>query len=344
MKRLNERQKKYQQRVSTLRFRRRTHLRKKRQKERDSSIGPQPVYDTTIVAPSRFNLAHTPSRTKLLRFIRRLRVAVKTPQAILLDFSNTSKMISDGTLLFRASLCKAIADATPQTVIRCKLSDSDKINQVLKQLGVLDTLKNETKIEPVDSDVVHWRFAQGTRVIGEKYEDILGHYEGTVAEPLVGGLYDGIVEAMTNTRQHAYPDGVPDTHWWMFSQERDGRLFVAFCDLGKGIPGSLPANPKKRDLWSRITAKFGVSPKDSIVIDEAIKHSQTRTGKHYRGKGLKQLSSVLDDANDSSLYLFSNRGCYKKNNRVSSLTDYSTSIGGTLIQWSLELPNPETLN
>ena len=107
---------------------------------------------------------------------------------------------------------------------------------------------------------------------------------------------------------------------------------VLFCDLGIGIPGSLPQ--KRPQLWRRLLS-IGVANSDSHVIAEAVKLSVTRTGKHYRGKGLKQLQDAVRDHEEGALTIYSNRGVYNWKGGTVTYDDYESSIMGTLIQWRI---------
>ncbi|RLW63945.1 MAG: hypothetical protein B6D73_14245 [gamma proteobacterium symbiont of Stewartia floridana] len=324
--------------------RKRTHknLKRKRLKKR-KLIEFALQYDKIITAPKYFTLGDSKLRSKFLKFIYKLRaLCSKARQRILIDFNNTEHMVSDGTLLFRAHFCRLVSHQSYSSV-RIKYSSNNRINQVLQQIGVLDLVGQHPNIETDDPDVVNWRYAEGAGALGEKFEEILGPYQGTIAEPLQRGLYLGLTEAMTNTRQHAYPERVSSkvnnddgtNEWWMFSQEKDGRIYVVFCDLGVGIPTSLPE--KQPRLWEKLLAKVSGFPPDSRIISEAIKHSRSRTGHEYRGKGLGQLTSVLAGIAGGDLRLFSNHGCYNLIDGNTSTMDYRDSIRGTLISWSLPL-------
>ena len=133
------------------------------------------------------------------------------------------------------------------------------------------------------------------------------------------------------------PDGLNVAHepkeWWMFSQERDGLLTVVFCDLGIGIPGTLPI--KKPNLWKRIQA-FG-SHLDAHAIQEAIGESRTRTGLHHRGKGLKQLVDVIAKVNGGQVNIFSNRGRFTLKSGSESISQFKDDIYGTLITWQVPI-------
>jgi len=140
-------------------------------------------------------------------------------------------------------------------------------------------------------------------------------------------------EAYIETR----PDGLniadEQRDWWMFSQERDGWLSVVFCDLGIGIPGTLPI--KKPTLWQRIEL-FG-SKLDAHAIQEAIGESRTRTGLHHRGKGLKQLVDVVAHVDQGQIGIFSNKGRFTLKSQKESISQFTDSIYGTLIYWKVPL-------
>lgn len=342
MKRLSQKA-----RARLIRLSRKAARRKHRQRAKRAIQRQRARYtSTSLRAPSEFNLATHKTRSELLEFLGGLRTSLLIDRKpLVLDFSYTQRMVSGGTLLFLAELlrCKELLGSAFS--VRCLPPRNVKVAQVLKQIGVFDLANFHKKITAKFSDVVHWKVATGCQVDGSKYDDILGAYEGRVADPLLSSLFRGITEAMTNCHHHAYiatrPDGLgieaEPRNWWMFSQERGGALTVVFCDLGVGIPVSLPK--KKRGLWETIVS-LGKAGSDSSVIDHAVTHSRTRTGKHYRGKGLKQL---LEAARESkgTLRIFSNRGCYTYHDGKTHLRDFSESIMGTLIQWKVPIVQQE---
>lgn len=300
-----------------------------------------------LQAPAFFELSTNTARHKLLSFLADLRQLLIIDKAsVLLDFKMTTRMASGGTLLFLAELhrCKELLGG--RLKIRCCPPRNVRVAQVLKQIGALDLMHYKKLVKPSFSDVIHWRYACGHQVDGQKYENILGSYEGRVAQSLLGSLFRGITEAMTNCHHHAYIDIRPDglehqdvrRNWWMFSQEKDGYLTVVFCDLGVGIPATLPT--KKPNLWQKVLSG-GKAGSDSGIIEQAVVDSVSRTGKRYRGKGLKQLLEAVQETDSGALRIFSNRGCYTFHKGRVKLTDYPGSIMGTLIQWKVPIIQQE---
>lgn len=322
-------------------------VRRKSKKRQKAVCGFKGVQYQIIQAPEIFSLYKPEQRKLLLRFIERLRRSVvlnKKPTFI--DFTPTCKMFADGTLLFVAELRRLMKLTRNAVKIRCAPPRNKKAAQVLKQVQVLALLKYRRHIDLTDKDVVNWRFAAGHEVVGERYDDILGHYDGMLTPCIQTGFYHGLTEAMTNCCHHAYimkrEDGLginnEESEWWMFSQEKDGELSVVFCDLGVGIPNTLPI--KRPSLWEKIKAFGGKS--DSRIIHAAIEDSKTRTGLRHRGKGMKQLLEVVQKSRKGHLVVYSNRGCYAVHDENERIFDYTDSVLGTLISWKVPIEsNPE---
>ncbi|WP_426117211.1 hypothetical protein [Massilia sp. PWRC2] len=263
----------------------------------------------------------------------------------MLDFSTTEKMHAEGTLLFLAELKRLLRHVKGEVEISCILPHNNKVAQVLSQIGVLKLVGCTTAITPVDDDVVNWKTAHGTQVLGEKYEDVLQEYDGDIADLLKDKLYTGITEAMTNVLNHAYDqtreDGLdvePMKEWWMFSQQQHGNLVIVFCDLGAGIPRTLPM--KRAAVWSRILAMG--KTRDADVIRYAVEDSVSRTQQDHRGKGLGQIVRVVSGIPSAFVHVCSNRGVYTARHGGDTETGtYSDSILGTLIFWRIPLHDKE---
>ncbi|MBT8420572.1 MAG: ATP-binding protein [Gammaproteobacteria bacterium] len=339
MKKCDGKRRLYLQRIAANRAKRKFRKTAKTKVE----LRDKATFDDVISAPRFFTLQDEKERRTFLAFIGELdRLRPLQNQRILIDFSMTEQMISDGTLLFKAHLYQLVTQDN-NLKIKVKFSRSSRINQVLQQIGVLKLVGQKSDLRIRHPDVVNWRYAQGAGAIGRKTDGILEPFEGTISETLQKGLYLGLTEAMTNTRQHAYPDIIQTDdftenmriEWWMFSQDKGDRVHVVFCDLGIGIPESLPN--KQPNLWKRILKSFGATPGDSRVISETIRSSASRTGQAHRGKGLSQLTKILSKTKGGDLRLYSNHGCYTLCGGDPYLQDYKTTINGTLIYWSLPI-------
>lgn len=298
-------------------------------------------------APSFFCALNEP-RERLIKFIEGIRLSVRSGcRSILIDFSKTQKLNASGTILFFAEIDRLL-DLFPRLNIRSTIPLNKKTSLVLQQIGFYTRIgKNVPVVSCELDDVINWRVAKGQNVTGEKYDVILGKYDGAITPALQQELYAGLTEAMTNAHHHAYiarrADGIASSKaykpWWMFSQEKDGMLSVVFCDLGVGIPGSLPySDDDGWRKWYLVLSRFGMhNLGDARLIKGAIRHSKTRTRKHNRGKGLTQIVETVLASKGSVAILQSNRGWYQIKDGKETYGDFKLSTNGTIIYWQMPL-------
>lgn len=282
--------------------------------------------------------------------INNLHKLFRSGNKIIFDFSKTEHIFPDGGIYLLAQIC-ALRTKYPNVEVKCLASMTNRTKEVLFQIGLLDRLGWSGACQPTREDVIHWRVATGVNADGAKYEDVLKDYDGALAPPLQEKMYNSIVEAMTNI-SHAYDEELTMGHpfrnkkWWMFSQERDNNLSVVFCDVGVGIPKSLP---RQKNLAEHIFEKLRLSKSDSKAIELAIQHSQSRTKQGNRGKGLHQITTLLSSINGSKISIRSNSGLYVQENEQNaseklkiSTRDIKSAIIGTIIAWTIPLPNTKS--
>lgn len=207
-----------------------------------------------IEAPERFEIEANLQRAELVGFIKRLREAALSPTSlpVRIDFSRTEQMSAPGTLLFTAELDRI--NALRPNRVTCTWPATDRVAQVLQHVGIFEKLGQSRRCKITAKDVKYWKVDSGREVLGQLAAEAMQRYKDLFTDQKQT-LYRGITEAMTNTKQHAYEDERGDgfenvlPNWWMFSEYRDHRLVVAVCDLGIGIPRSLPKD--KSGPWER---------------------------------------------------------------------------------------------
>lgn len=311
-----------------------------------------------VLAPEAFSLEHANERRKLLRMIATIRQhAIKNGTPVLIDFSATRRMYPSGTLFFLAELDRLRVACGDRQLFRGNYPRDRVVEQVLQQVGILGMLHLKARLSTSSfpENVRHWKHASDELAEGKKAGPLVERYTGRLATSLTRGLYAGITEAMTNSVQHAYVgergDELSDRQsarcrrWWMFSQERDGKLTVALCDLGIGIPASLADAEKwAPDFIERLLASLGFGAQDSSLIRAAVEIHRTSTGMEHRGKGLGEILDVVRKARSGHLSIMSNRGFFRHNGATGEdeSRDYPGSILGTLVQWEIPLPESGT--
>lgn len=357
MKKIPARKRRYITLLAKRRFRRRwlEKVNRKAKRKSQDAVNAECFY---LQAPRAFSAVVVRERRELLRFLSRMRKRILVHRKPLkIDFRRTDKMISCGTLLFIAELDRCIR-ATGGKVKVGYVSPRNKIvDQVIHQVGISSLLGRKTKVgADFDKSVRHWRFATGVHADATDFDKVLGRYEGRIATALSKSIFKGVTEAMTNCAQHAYEESRRDgmnirqleRRWWMFSQEDDGILSVAFCDLGMGIPRSLPRVKGAALGWFKrldsFLSGFSIRTKEAALIKAAIEIGQTRTDKDYRGLGLNQIVETAKVRQGSHVLILSNAGGYLlQPDRLikEQLVQYDDSILGTLIQWNMPIAGGE---
>lgn len=281
-------------------------------------------------------------RRDLQLFFDELRdAAVRERRHVHISFDDTIQMTAPGTILFAAELDR-IRALQPNAHISCNWPRNAVVAQVLQHVGVFQKLGMKRTCKITANNVRWWKVATGSQVSGEQVGQAMAEYEHLFSSSKTKTkLYRGLTEAMANSRHHAYAEERGDGYknvlknWWMFSEHRDGHLVVAFCDIGIGIPRSLPLNDA--GLWDDIRELFmSRTDNDAERIRAAIEVGRSRTGKGHRGKGLMEIRSVLD-ALRGRLAIHSNRGSYlyDASNKQEKAVTFSANIRGTVIMWNI---------
>lgn len=301
-----------------------------------------------IVAPKIFDLGADENRKNLTKFLERLRIFVKhnNLRKITIDFTNTHRFIAAGTLLFYSELSYLKQFINNKTKLRYIPPNNPKAFEVLIQIELhklCGIRKPKSKNANKYDDVLNWKVAYGNVVNNQQCAPAIEAHEGQLAEPLIDGIFKGLAEAMTNTVHHAYADIREDglnhkpseNNWWMFSQARDGELTVVFCDLGIGIPRSLP---QKYPSIFRKMRSLGKA-RDHQCIVSSVELNATSTKIPGRGKGLTNIIEIASKNKAGSVSIYSNRGMYKLTPDATKpfSCDLKNSILGTIICWNVTL-------
>ncbi len=314
-----------------------------------------------LTAPECFSLSGRDA-ARLVEFVRKLRqVVLPGFGRVEIKFSHTEKMAADGTLYFLANL-EQIRQLYPKVSFSMRPPSDAVAAQVLQHVGIARILGgHRPQKKPLHPSVRHWYKAAGNNVDASEAQDVFGSFEGRITPELSRSVYKGVSEAMTNCFHHAYADNTLPLHlckWWLFSREDKGELHVVFCDLGIGIPRSLFREDEKVEkgwieylkTWLAERVSDWRQADDALKIKAAIEIGQTRTRKPNRGKGLKQMVGFLDAIgnNAAKVTIYSGSGVYRRMPKkgrpqefTHALSDKKTAILGTMISWSIPLPEKD---
>jgi hypothetical protein len=233
----------------------------------------------------------------------------------------------------------------PDRQVRCTAARNVRVSQVLQHLGVYASLGYITALEPDREDVTQWKKCHADWVDVAEAGKMIEAYESYLAftRSQSSMMFRGISEAITNVKNHAYSksrrdglEGESVRNWWMFSRESVDSLYLGVCDLGIGIPRSLPPMyPKELIAQAMTVASLGKRPHDGAMIAAAMELSRSRMLEANRGKGFRDMLNLANNVANSTFWVFSNRGLYRYRNGHEKVLNFRDSILGTIVIWRL---------
>lgn len=160
-------------------------------------------------------------------------------------------------------------------------------------------------------------------------------------------IFRALLEATNNVIEHAYEEGIAlkyankkGNNWYAtasYDPTKEALRFFVY-DQGVGIPASLRA---KTDWMAPIKAlldRIGLTDHDSDTIGAAFELGRSRTLQGERGKGLRDMLNVLNEARSGYIRILSGHGDYRVDydGRVDKMR-HNSHIGGTLVEWSIPI-------
>ena len=305
-----------------------------------------------LFAPFHIGLMKSFIRKPTLQFCQRLRtVYLHEKKDVILDFSKTRHIDATGMLVVLAEVDRSYRMGQSAQIMRCKCPEGDDfesmvVRQVLDQLEVLDRTEHpqiHQNKSLFDETVKHWRYATGTRV-DDKPGAVLDHHEGRIAPALMTKMQIGLTEALVNSLHHAYnglrDDGCvhfKERRWWMFTRELGATLEVMVCDLGIGIPRSLPVT-WDRGMLKKLRAIFNEDHAHVAAVKSSLILGESSTRDQHRGKGLPQIWNAVQAADDGAVGIMSGKAYVGLETGVGMKSgSYDSQFLGTLISWRVPI-------
>lgn len=305
----------------------------------------------TLRCPPRLDLRENLEAT--LKFLRAVRACSRGLRGkIYVDMRTLQEVSPAGALLLVAEF-----DRWREIAQHAKLNSVDvehwnpTVKQRLFEMGFFRVLRAKPP-SPADASaeqgVRFLEFQSGRQSEGAAAKRLRESIEALGA-PLADSdaLYGGLVEAMTNVRQHAYKRTAQVKRWWMSASVdlKARRLVVMFLDHGSGIPRTLP----RSGIWEDVRGALSAVPLGSVVkddarlIDAAVNFQRSQTGQSHRGHGLKDDVKGYIESHRAygRLRIISRRGQYiyerdAEGSDKSQLNTISDDLVGTFIEWIIQ--------
>lgn len=346
------------------RRRRKDHLKKRSSRKPNSPSNGKKNRNLTdlplVKAPPAIDIYNVRNHEKTVKFLTDLRRTVSAKQKVRICFRDTHAITAAAGLLFIAELDRltkhypnAKYESTPprKQVDKKFGNETFVVESALNRIGFYKLIGKQERNLPEYPNVKCWNHAQGLIADGSIAGELLSQLGDTLSSTAKKRLYRGAIEAISNCVDHAYPTQRPDklnisdNRWWMFVGIYMNRLAIIVCDLGVGIPVTLPQKHSSSVLNKVMEFLKIRGTNDSELIQAATYLSQTRTGEKYRGKGGKDIRSLITHYDNAKLVIYSNKGCYIDRNfpngaqkrNAEMLSERRHSILGTIIEWTVPL-------
>ncbi|EPW4737209.1 hypothetical protein [Vibrio parahaemolyticus] len=238
----------------------------------------------------------------------------------------------------------------PNRRVGLLMENQNLVDSVLVHIGFYDLIGHGHIKRRCDAKTVTcWSYAYGDDASGEIAAKLIQNLSQFGIK--TNKLYRSCFEAVANACEHAYTDKVTRDNpfilkrWWFFVGVLNDKITVLICDLGHGIPKTLEVTQDENmltKLWNKL--KLPSKPTtDCTLIHASTMVKETRTKEVYRGKGGADVKTFVDETEHSSLIIFSNRGTYRYagQDRPSKAYDNHSSVGGTIIEWTIPYTNSE---
>lgn len=357
MKRLTIEQKIWQSRIARFRFsERKNRNNKKRVAPEHRYIRPGEV----IRAPISFNVTKG-AGLEVGKFLRAVaNWVLKGKKPVRLNFRDTEHFYVPGTILLFAEIDRIVSLSDLPKPVSIIDPIRRRPREVLKQIGIHNITGDNCDIIPEREDVVYWKATKGNNQSGDSYgsivESVAERANRDHAKRLeVSGLWRSVNEAIANSIDHAYKkprydgfNGLNETKWWMFSQIKDEYFTLAVCDLGCGYRQTINETIPEKFI-AQIAASFIGANKDALAIDTAMEYGRSGTNQGNRGKGSRDVLSLLKKHGTGELVVVSNTGWlryeYANQQEIErSAGGIGIDIGGTIVWWRLPLKELDYVN
>lgn len=286
-----------------------------------------------------------------MEFFRNVRVTTSLQGNHLIDLAAV-KDISPAAALLLVAECDQWRERTEAKWLRAFDINNwtPSVRRRLREMGFFEVLHTRRVLDDpiVAGEDRYVPFQTGHRSPGEPARQLRTSIEElgpTVADR--EALYEGLVEAMTNVSQHAYPDDRESgpKRWWISASVNAERrtMTVMVVDHGVGIARTLP----RSKVWESIrkVVPFDLLKDDAHIVRAAFAkdgENRSQTGEVHRGKGLRENIKGYVDSHNSrgQLRVITNRASYvySRENEIENERSFAvpSPFDGTFIEWVIE--------
>ena len=286
---------------------------------------PSEPWRYQIFLPEIFSLSENFEQSnQCLNLIREMGLNARYP--ILLRLENLKSIDPTAALVLVAEIyrCRHLRAHRSGTFITGTYPRDLPICRSLANMGFFQLLKVSPKDDPeqdVSEDLlpIYLKFHTANQILSPLVQGFVSVIERHVIkldEVARGRLIGAIIEAMSNSWEHAYSKTTPcqsmRRRWWLGCEVRlaEHETTVMLCDQGVGISATL--EPTRWEAFKRSSGLtfLGASEVDGYMIKAATELYRTGTGQASRGRGFRDMKRFVDLCSEGRLRILSNKGWY----------------------------------
>lgn len=277
-----------------------------------------------IKSPVNFSIIENPK--EMLDFFKKISKHVTNNSKVYIDIQHVTHVTIDA-IIYMLLFIEVLRD-TYNFNLNGNFPDDSDAKTLLLHSGFLEQLFKSKSIEKTRSKTI-LKIVTGTDtnpiVAGEVINFALSSLND-VPSAISKSSYKNIIEAMSNTNNHAYEKSQNIKKWYLMAlyDEKHNKVSFAFSDNGHGIIATV----KRRHL-----EKFGMVSHPAI-LESALNgsiYNRSQTNLEERGKGLPSINSSFKRGHTDNLVIIANKAYYDVKNAAKIRLKHP--FKGTLISW-----------
>jgi len=285
-------------------------------------------------------------------FVDRVHRAVRRGNRVTLVFEDTMRIRTSALMYLLAQIHKLRLEHGDHCITGTYPA-SAHIERLLAESGFFKLLRVQTRerVSRPSAAMRYIKFKSDQRLessrIAEVREEILRD-DFQMPARVRTKIFRAATEAMLNVWHHAYttksfinPRAAMHLHgrWWLLaSLNVQKNLFtLVFADAGVGIPKTLPRKYPIEIVRQVVSVLPGFRVDDGQMIEAAMVLGRSRTQLDNRGKGLLDLTQIIDIVGGGEMNIYSRQGMVNYTARGTKPRNHVGSVEGTLIEWILPL-------
>lgn len=289
-------------------------------------------------APLNFSFANNTEETaeffnKIITFITDTRNFGKS---IFIDISEISKLTIDALMYLLAIVDNFSANFRGRYSFSGNAPKDMRVRKLFSESGFYRFVRYQGS-EPLTQNNDTVQIVSGENCdtdLAKRLSDFACEKAGVEDRRCCSFLYNMMIELMSNTHKHAYPEegGILHARWYCFAEyDKNGKISFSFMDTGSGIPATVKKNFREKiDI-------LGIKGEHKYVVSALNGEFRTATQEGHRGKGLPKIREFCTNRQIENLHILANRADVQVLQQGYSSRDVHTPLCGTLYSWQINL-------